>query len=159
MTASELHRKLLYCGYPDLTDYLRTNFNRCVYNVLLDYGPKPLEVPMLTIFNEAYYLCVRVNFESDPGNELVSRYLSEETEWLHSEKSAHLVLSVVWGILRCKNPQTFSEQCFVDQSYPLLDRGRDERFAYILIKFTAIIGSSGGRIDCTFLCHKLNPLN
>lgn len=138
MTVSELQRILLYKGHDDMADYLRNSpFNRCVYNVLLNYGPKPLPVPMLTIFNEAYYQCVRVNFDSNPGTDLANRYLQEETLWLASSEAAKLVFSLVWGLLRCKDASTFNEDCFVDQFFPLMGRGENERFAYILIKFTA----------------------
>ena len=138
MTVSELQRILLYKGHDHMADYLRNSpFNRCVYNVLLNYGPKPLPVSMLTIFNEAYYQCVRVNFDPNPGTDLANRYLQEETLWLSSAQAAKLVFSIVWGILRCKDGTTFNEEFFVDQFYPLIGMGEDERLAYIIIKFTA----------------------
>lgn len=138
MTASELQRILLYKGHGDMGDYLRNNpFNRCVYNVILHHGPRPLEVPMLTIFNETYYQCVRVNFDANPGTDLESRYLEEEANCLGSRKYALVVFSLVWGLMRCKDEATFNEGVFVDQFYPLMGTGRDERLAYILIKYTA----------------------
>ena len=119
-------------------DYLRNNpFNRCVYNVILHHGPTPLEVPMLTIFNEIYYQCVRVNFDANPGTDLDSRYLEEEANWLGSRKYALVVFSLVWGVMRCKDEASFNEEVFVDQFYPLMGTGSDERLAYILIKYTA----------------------
>ena len=138
MTASELQRILLYRGHDDMGDYLRNSpFNRCVYNVILHHGPKPLEMPMLTIFNEAYYQCARVNFDANPGTDLDTRYLQEETLWLGSSQYAMLVFGLVWGILRCKDDITFNEEAFVDQFYPLMGTGHEERLAYILIKYTA----------------------
>ena len=138
MTASELQRILLYRGHDDMVDYLRNNpFNRCVYNVMLHHGPQPLEPSMLTIFNEAYYQCARVNFDANPGTDLASRYLEEETAWLGSRKQAMIIFSIVWGLMRCKDEATFNEQCFVDQFAKFLGTGRDERLAYIIIKYTA----------------------
>lgn len=138
MTASELQRILLYRGHGDMGDYLRNNpFNRCVYNVMLHHGPNPLEIPMVTVFNETYYQCARINFDDNPGTNLEGRYLNEEAAWLGSRKSALVIFSLVWGIMRCKDEASFNEGVFVDQFYPLMGTGRDERFAYILIKYTA----------------------
>lgn len=63
MTASELNRKLLYCGYDDMADYLRNSpFNRCIYNIVVEFGLySGIDTPMVEIFNEAYYQCVHVN--------------------------------------------------------------------------------------------------
>ena len=111
MTVSELHRKLLYRGYDDMADYLRNSpFNRCVYNVILRHGPKPLPLDMLTLFDEAYYQCVRINYDPTPGTDLSARYVQEETLWLTSNQSANLIFNIVWGILRCKKETTFSEE-------------------------------------------------
>ena len=83
MNASELNRKLLYRGYDDMADYLRNSpMNRTIYNLILEYGPEKIESPMLSIFNEIYYQCVRINYDGQPGVELASRYLDEEAEWL-----------------------------------------------------------------------------
>ncbi len=137
MTVSELQRKLLYRGHDDMADYLRNSpFNRSVFNVLLNYGPKPLPVPMLVIFNEAYYQCLRVNFDPNPGTDLANRYLQEETLWLASCEAAKLVFSLVWVLLRCKDAKTFNEECFVDQFYPLLGKEINKKFAYILFNCT-----------------------
>lgn len=138
MNASELNRKLLYCGYEDIADYLRNSpFNRCVYNIIVGYGPKPMvETPMVEIFNEVYYQCVRVNFDSDPGVNLEKRYVKEEETWLESRDAARLVFGVVWGFLRCKDARTFNEECFVDRCWPLISRWKEERLSYVLIKFT-----------------------
>ena len=138
MTASELQRILLYKGFDDMGDYLRNNpFNRCVYNVILRHGPKPLEIPALTVFNEIFYQCIRVNFDANPGTDLEARYLNEEAIWLGSRKNALVIFSLVWGIMRCKDEASFNEGVFVEQFYPLMGTGRNERFAYILIKYTA----------------------
>lgn len=143
MTASELHRKLLYCGFDDMADYLRDSpFNRCIYNVIITHKPKrPIDTPILTIFNEVYYQCVRIGLDDDPGSNLEQRYLDEETEWLGSRDAALLVFSVVWGILRRKHYRSFNEDWFVSRFYPLIDDGFDEGsyqlLAHIIIKYTA----------------------
>lgn len=138
MTVSELQRKLLYRGYDDMADYLRNSpFNRCIYNVLLRHGPKPLPLDMLTLFNEAYYQCVRINYDPTPGTDLNTRYVQEETLWLTSNQSANLVFNIVWGMLRCKKEITFSEECFVNQFFPVMDSNNGHELAYILIKYMA----------------------
>ena len=88
MTASELNRKLLYRGYDDMVDYLRNSpLNRMIYQVLLTYGPKPMsKLPMLTIFNEAFYQLFRINIDSNPGVDLRRRYLDEEEAYLGSHE-------------------------------------------------------------------------
>lgn len=143
MTESELNRKLLYCGYDDMADYLRDSpFNRCIYNVILTHRPKrPIDTPMLTIFNEIYYQCVRIGLDDDPGSDLERRYIDEETQWLGSRDAALLVFSVVWGIIRRKHYRSFSEDWFVSRLYPLINDGYDEgsyqMLAHIIIKYTA----------------------
>lgn len=138
MTASELRRILLYRGHDDMADYLRNSpFNRCVYKVLLHHGPNPLPLDMLTLFNEAYYQCVRINYDSTPGTDLDTRYTQEETLWLASKQSACLVFSIVWGMLRSKKEVTFSEECFVNQFFPVMDSVAGHELAYTLIKYMA----------------------
>lgn len=137
MTKSELLRKLLYRGHEDMVDYLRNSpFNRCVYNLLLSHGPKPLEIPMLAIFNEVYYLCVCINYEANPETDMVARYMKEETVWLKSRSSAMLVFSVVCGMLRCKEEKTFNEQCFLDQYDSLKDTGQEESLSNLIVMST-----------------------
>ena len=136
MTASELQRKLLYRGHNDMADYLRNSpFNRCVYNVLLRHGPNPLPLNMLTLFNEAYYQCVRINYDPTPGVDLSTRYLQEETSWLSSNQSANLVFNIVWGILKCKKEITFNEECFVNQFTSVIDSINGHELVNMLIKY------------------------
>lgn len=138
MNASELQRILLYRGHDDMADYLRNSpFNRCVYNVILRHGPKPLPLDMLTLFNEAYYQCIRINYDPTPGTDLSNRYVQEETLWLTSNQSANLVFNIVWGMLRCKKETTFSEECFVSQFFPVMDSNAGHELAYVLIKYMA----------------------
>lgn len=138
MTVSELQRKLLYRGHDDMADYLRNSpFNRCVYNVILWHGPKPLPLDMLILFNEAYYQCVRINYDPTPGTDLSTRYVQEEALWLKSNQSANLIFNIVWGMLRCKKEATFSEECFVNQFFPVMDDNAGHELAYVLIKYMA----------------------
>jgi len=138
MTASELQRILLYRGHDDMADYLRNSpFNRCIYNVILRHGPKPLPLDMLTLFNEAYYQCVRINYDPMPGTDLSTRYVQEETLWLNSSQSAHLVFNIVWGMLRCKKEATFNEECFVNQFFRVMEDNSGHELAYVLIKYMA----------------------
>ena len=139
MTSSELHRKLLYCGYDDMADYLRNSpFNRCIYNIVVEFGLySGIDTPMVEIFNEAYYQCVHVNYDSDPGVNIEKRYLKEEEVWLGSFDAAKFVFGIVWGFLRCKDARTFNEKCFVDHYWPLVREWHDEELSYVIIKFTA----------------------
>ena len=139
MTASELNRKLLYQGYDDMVDYLRNSpLNRCIYNVLVSHELLyPADVPILTIFNEFYYLCIRINNDSTPGYDLERRYLAEEEKWLGSKESALKVFSVVWGMLRRKYERTFNEDCFVKGFFHLIAQSKYEHLAYVLIKYTS----------------------
>lgn len=138
MTKSELQRILLYRGHDDMADYLRNSpFNRCIYSVILRHGPKQLPVDMLTLFNEAYYQCVRINYDPTPGTDLSNRYVQEETLWLNSAQSANLVFNIVWGMLRCKKEATFNEECFVNQFFPVMDSNAGHELAYVLIKYMA----------------------
>lgn len=138
MTVSELQRMLLYRGHDDMADYLRNSpFNRCVYNVILRHGPKPLPLDMLTLFNEAYYQCIRINYDPTPGTDLHTRYVQEATLRLSSAQSANLIFNIVWGMLRCKKDITFSEECFVNQFFPVMDENAGHELAYLLIKYMA----------------------
>lgn len=138
MTVSELQRMLLYRGHDDMADYLRNSpLNRCVYNVILRHGPKPLPLDMLTLFNEAYYQCVRINYDPTPGIDLHTRYVQEATLRLSSAQSANLIFNIVWGMLRCKKDITFSEECFVNQFFPVMDENAGHELAYLLIKYMA----------------------
>lgn len=69
MNASELSRQLLFYGYDEVTDYLKNSpLNRYIYKkfltILPEYG---ITVPLVTMFNEIYYQCVRVNYDGMPG--------------------------------------------------------------------------------------------
>ena len=122
MTASELNRQLLFYGYTEATDFLKNSpLNRYLYKQFLNIIPKyGIDIPMVQLFNEIYYQCVRVNYDGTPGVEIKQRYIAEEAEWLNSQSAADLVFSVVWALLRLKHDQTFQEDCFVEQITPYI---------------------------------------
>ena len=122
MTASELQRKLLYCGYTDLTDYLRNSpLNRYLYKQMLDYKESfNIETPIITLFNEIYYQCVRVGFDGNPGENIRGRYLKEEVFWLKSRLAAEMVFFFVWVMFKRKRKLSFNEECFVEHLTPLV---------------------------------------
>lgn len=128
MNASELHRKLVYCGYSDLSDYLKdSQLNRYLYEMLLDMkNSGELDNPILTIFNELYYQCTRVQFDSRPGDDLKRRYIGECTYWLHSAHDARLVLSIVWTFYALRGVYSFEEECFYKNITPLIREGKND---------------------------------
>ena len=115
LTASDLNRKLLFHGYDDVTDFLKNSpLNRYLYKRILGIlSAGRIEVPVATLFNEIYYQCVRVNYDSAPGSDLERRYWQEESERLRSPEGAQLVFCVVWGLLNVKRNITFHEECFL----------------------------------------------
>ena len=122
MNASELSRQLLFYGYEEVTDYLKNSpMNRYLYKMFLRVLPQcDIKVPMVTLFNEIYYQCVRVNYDGAPGVDIQQRYLAEEENWLQSKRAADLVFAVVWAVLKVKRDQTFHEDCFLSQLDPLM---------------------------------------
>ena len=117
MNASELHRKLIYCGYSDLSDYLRGGpLNRFLYQRLLDMKNRgELDNPILTIFNELYYQCTRVQFDSTPGDDIKHRYISDCERWLNSKRDACFVFTYVAVFFAAREDKTFAEECFYNQ--------------------------------------------
>lgn len=122
MTASELNRKLLYYGFSDITDYLRNSpLNRYLYKRMLEYKEIcGIDTPVVILFNEIYFQCVRVGFDSNPGEDLQRRYIAEERRWLHSDRAAEMVFFFVWVLLRRKRELSFNEECFLDHLNPLV---------------------------------------
>lgn len=124
MDSSELHRKLLYCGYSDLAEYLKDSpTNRYIYNLLLDLQSNHnMEVPVLTIFNEIYYQCVRIQSDGNPGEDVSRRYLDEEEIQLgrNSGRVNLLVFCLVAAIIKRKTNLSFNEECFLKQLEPLI---------------------------------------
>ena len=130
MTPSELHRQLLFYGYDEVTDFLSDSpLNRHIYKLLLDLLPKAnIEVPLVRIFNEIYFQCVRVNYDAQPGLDVSQRYVNECAAWLNSKPAAEVVFSAVWAIFKNKRIN-FEEECFLDQITPYVKRGNFFRFA------------------------------
>lgn len=116
MTASGLHRQLLFYGYDEVTDFLKNSpLNRHIYKKYLDLLPeRNIEVPMVRLFNEIYFQCVRVNYDGQPGMDVNQRYINECSSWLNSQSAAESVFAVVWAILKNK-PINYLEECFLDQ--------------------------------------------
>ena len=130
MNASELHRKLFYCGYTDISAYLNDNpVNRYLYKQLIEVRQREaISVPILKIFNEVYYQCVKVQTDSHPGEEVQRRYLKDAEDWLGSKKTALMVVSIVWALLQRKYKMSFNDECFIDQISQSVKQG-----AYIVL--------------------------
>lgn len=125
MNSSELHRKLLFCGYSDITDYFKhSQVNRYIYKQMLRLLPThQIDIPVLTLLNEIYYQCVRVQYDGKPGEALSRRYLDEEEAWLGRD-SGHanmLVFCYVYVLIIRKLRHPFEEECFLKQIYPLIE--------------------------------------
>ncbi len=122
MTASELHRKLLFYGFVDITDFLRDSpLNRYLYKNMLDFREAcDIKTPMVKLFNEIYFQCVRVGFDINPGEDLTERYINEAAWWLNSKVAAEMVFFFVWAIFRNKRKLSFGEECFVEHLNPLV---------------------------------------
>ena len=117
MTASELHRKLLYCDYTDITDYLKDSpTNRYIYKCLLRYTEcYRIKNPILELFNEIYFQCIRIQSDSIPGENIEERYLKEEDARLGSRNATMLVFVLVWALFMRKRNLAFNEDCFINQ--------------------------------------------
>lgn len=120
MSASELNRKLLFCGYDEATDYLNSSpLNRYFYKYFIDILPQYLiDVPIVTFFNEIYYQCVRINYDGTPGVDIEQRYIAEEMEWVQSERATQLIFCIVWALISSKRNLTFHEECFLFKLTP-----------------------------------------
>ena len=124
MTSQELRRKLLYAGYDDLVDYLRNSpLNRYIYKQLLVLLPEnDIDVPILDIFNEVYYVCVRVRFDNNPGVDVGKRYITDvEVKLNNCLPASRLVFSIVWILFKLKKKLNFHEECFVEQLTPYIN--------------------------------------
>lgn len=134
MNASELSRKLLYCGYSDLTDYLMNSpLNRYIYKKLLVDLPRlQIDVPVLDLFNEIYYQNVRVRYDHTPGQEVLKRYVGEEERWLNSKPAAYMVFCYVWAMLSVRRNLSFHEECFVEQMRQIIWDGDYEDLAQMV---------------------------
>ena len=136
MNASELSRKLLFYGYDEATAFLKNSpLNRHLYKMFLDLLPKhQIEVPIVKLFNEIYYQCVRINYDGTPGIEIGQRYLSECEAWLESQPATQIVFSIVWALLCNKKNYTFYEECYMRQLEPYIQNCNFRGLANILPK-------------------------
>lgn len=137
MTASDLYRKLYYCGYTDIEAYLHDNpVNRYIYKQLIELRQNgTVKTPTLTLFNEVYYQCVKVQTDRLPGEEVQRRYLRDTEDWLGSCNSALLVMSIVWALMKRKFKPSFSDECFVEQMTPVVKNGDYSILAAKLVQF------------------------
>ena len=122
MNASELNRYLLYYGQNDMTDFLRDSpLNLRLYeNMLGILSTCGIKVPAVTLFNEIYYQCVRVNYDGTPGVEFGRRYWSEEEAWIQSSEGAQVVFCAVWALLSVRESPTPHEKFFLYALAPYL---------------------------------------
>ena len=131
MNASELSRKLLYCGYTDVTDHLKNSpLNRHIYRDFLTLLPDHrVEVPAVKLLNEVFYQMVRIPRDVCPGERVQKRYMDECSDWLGSTKAANLVFSMVSTLMYHKKKLLFEEELFLQQLNPLI--GNCEFFRYV----------------------------
>lgn len=115
MTPSSLNRSLLFHGHEEIADFLKDSpLNSYLYKRILGIlSASGIEVPVVTLFNEIYYQCVRVNYDATPGVDIERRYWQEERDWIRSEEGTQLVFCVVWALLNAKRDITFHEECFL----------------------------------------------
>lgn len=122
MNASELNRKLLFHGQHEVTDYLRNSpLNRFLYQELLVIlSTSGIDVPVVKLFDEIYYQCVRIHYDVNPGIDLGRRYWAEEEAWLQSSEGAQLVFCAVWALLSVNRNPSFHKECFLSVLAPYL---------------------------------------
>lgn len=75
-----------------------------------------IDIPIVSVFNEVYYQCVRVRFDSNPGVDVGKRYFPEvEARFINNLNAAQLVFCLVWVLFQLKRKVTFNEECFIEQ--------------------------------------------
>lgn len=122
MNASELHRKLLFCGHTELTDFLQNSpVNRYIHKMLIALD---LKLPALTILNEVYYQCIRVQSDGNPGEDVSRRYIDEGCEWLGDDDAIMLVFCLVLALIERKVRVSENEQCWLQHIMPCLEGHR-----------------------------------
>lgn len=80
-----------------------------------------IDVEVLTLFNEIYYQCVRLQYDGSPDGDLRKRYMVEETVWLKSQLAAELVFSMVWALYSRKYPYGGQGKNFLEQFSPVIN--------------------------------------
>lgn len=138
MTGSELLRKLLYCGYSDVTDYLKNSpLNRYIYKRLLMIIPQyGIKTDIVAIFNEMYFQLVHIQTDRKPGYEVYERFMNESSEYIGSTDTAILVFSMVRAFFERKGSLTFEEECFWDQFSPLM---QDNKYENIIEELLSVM--------------------
>lgn len=139
MDSSTLHRKLLYCGYSDVADHLKNSpINRYIYKLLIDLLPAyQIAVPVVNIFNEVYYQCVRIQSEGNPTEEISRRYIDEEEVWLGSDSgnTNMLVFSIVWALFKRKRKLQLNEASFLTLLTPLVNESEFVSVGQVMVKY------------------------
>ena len=128
MNASELIRKLLYCGYNDVADHFKNNpQNRYFYMEFLSLQPRyGIKNDVLKILNEVNFQLVHIQTDRKPGIDVRNRFIHECREWLGSDDDAMLVFAIVKAHYGMKEKLSFEEECFWKQFDPLIYNNRFE---------------------------------
>ena len=98
-----------------MSAYLKNKpINQYMHKLMLDLCEKhQIEVPVLTLFNEVYYQCVRIQYDGNPYCDVRKRYLVEERVWLKSEEAAELVFCMVWALYNRKIKRNNGEEFLI----------------------------------------------
>lgn len=107
-----------------MADYMNSQVNRFIYRQMRVLFPDHhIDIPELTLFNEIYYQCVRVQHDGNPGEDVSLRYLDEEEVWLGPD-SGHaniLVFCYVYVLVSRKLRPFSEEERFLKQLFPLIE--------------------------------------
>lgn len=114
MKVSELHRKLLYKGHSELSAFLEESpLNYLLYQFLRDVKPyHQINMSMVAIFNEVYYICIRASRDLTPGDNVYERYITEEKVWTGSSKTTDLIFCLVYMVLSVQKELSYTLECF-----------------------------------------------
>lgn len=121
-TSSELHRKLLFCGHTELTDFLQNSpVNRYIYKMIIAYDST---VPALAILYEVYYQCIRVQSDGNSGEDVSRRYIDEDCEWLGDDDAIMMVFCLVLALIERKVRVSENKQCWMQHIRSCLEGHR-----------------------------------
>ncbi len=116
-----LHRKLLYRGSNDMRDYLLSGqVNRFIYRNLLLLQDRMMYPSFTNIFNDIYYLCIRIQNDPKAGEDVLQRYFNEEEEWLNSKEVSMAVICIVWALIKSKQNPSNGDIHFLEAITPLI---------------------------------------
>ena len=101
MKASELHRKLLFKGYTELSPFLNESpVNGFLYQFMREVkSSQDLNISMAALLNEVYFICIRASRENKIDEITYNRYISEEEIWIHSSVATEMVFCMIWMLL------------------------------------------------------------